>query len=137
FWSGLSRDSSTCTPRKSPLPEIFNVIMPPPAVPSTSMRSSSACMVSIFDLSSAACFIRPRKSGIEVALVVRCFRHLVGRGGRTSRRAHLDDFGAGEARQHRLHQRIVARVALELRLALFVLGAQRRRAWLGGNDHHP
>src|SRR5580704_17784299 len=138
FWSGLSSVSSTWTPRKSPLPEIFNVSMPPPAMPSTSMRSSSACMDSIFDFSSAACFIRPRKSGIEIPIVVRCFRHVVGAGGgRAARRAHLDDFGAGEARQHRLHQRIAARVALELGLAFVGLAAQRRRAWLGGHDHHP
>src|SRR3984957_21258586 len=137
FWSGLSSESSTWTPRRSPLPESFTVSMPPPAVPSTSMRSSSACMVSIFDLSSAACFIRPRKSGIEVALVVRCFRHLIGARGRAGWRAHLNDFGAGEARQHRLHQWIAARVALELRLALFGLRTQRRRAGLGGDHHHP
>src|SRR3984957_1616398 len=138
FWSGLSSDSSTWTPRRSPLPESFTVSMPPPAEPSTSMRSSSACMVSIFDFSSAACFIRPRKSGIEVALVIGCVRHIIGAGGgRAARRAHLDDFGAGEARQHRLHQRIAARVALELRLAFVGLAAQRRRARFGGHHHHP
>src|SRR5580700_8373824 len=138
FWSDLSSVSSTWTPRRSPLPESFTVSMPPPAEPSTSMRSSSACMVSIFDFSSAACFIRPRKSGIEVALVIWRVRHIIGAGGgRAGRRAHFDDFGAGEARQYRLHQGIAARVALELGLALFGLRAQRRRAGLGGDHDHP
>src|ERR1700733_7576453 len=138
FWSGLSSDSSTWTPRKSPLPEIFNVSMPPPAVPSTSMRSSSACMDSIFDFSSAACFIRPRKSGIGVALVIRHVRHIVGSGDRRAGgRAYFDNLGAGKSCQHRLHQRIAARVALELGLALFGLRAQRRRARFGGDHDHP
>src|ERR1700722_10069879 len=138
FWSGLSSDSSTWTPRKSPLPEIFNVSMPPPAVPSTSIRSSSACMVSIFDFSSAACFIRPRKSGIGVALVIRHVRYIVGSGDRRAGgRAYFDNLGAGKSCQHRLYQRIAARVALELRLTLFGLAAQRRRARFGGDHDHP
>src|SRR4051812_6117196 len=40
--------------------------MPPPALPSTSIWSSSACIASILVLSSAACFIRPRKSAMVV-----------------------------------------------------------------------
>src|ERR1700749_812441 len=47
--------------------------MPPPAGPSPSMRASSACIASILDLSSAACFISPKKSAI--GFPVRLFAH--------------------------------------------------------------
>src|SRR5262249_29119837 len=52
------------TPFTSPLPESLTVTRPPPDVPSTSIWLSSACIASILDLSSAACFISPRKSAI-------------------------------------------------------------------------
>src|SRR5467141_3080611 len=64
FSDGLMRESSILTPFISPLPESLTVTRPPPDVPSTSIWSSSACIASILDLSSAACFITPRKSAI-------------------------------------------------------------------------
>src|ERR1700761_6225584 len=136
FLSGLSSDSSILTWRRSLLPDSLTVSMPPPAVPSTSMRSSSACMFSILDLSSVACFIRPRKSGIVVTLTI--WRHVVGIGYRCAgRRTHLDDLCAGETGQHGLHQRIAAHVVFQFGLAAFSLGPQRRFAGFGGDRHHP
>src|SRR5581483_3045526 len=115
-------ESSILMLRRSPLPESVTLTMPPPAVPSTSRRSSSACMFSILDLSSAACFIRPIKSGIGITFVLwrQVLRQLIrmgrrGAGGRTD----FDDLGAGEAGEHGLHQRIAARVVFHIRLAGF------------------
>src|SRR5580704_9998279 len=108
------------TPRRSPLPESFIATRPPPAAPSTSRRSSSACMASIFDFSSVACFIRPRKSGIGVAFIHGIFGNAfavgIVRRGAAGGHPHVDDLGAGKARQHSLHQRIAAHIILELRL---------------------
>src|SRR5262245_12192929 len=113
-------------PFMSPLPERRTPTKPPPDVPSISAVSSSACTESILDLSSAACFIIPRKSGIalsyrdshlEIAILIVAppirtvsravvdgwwFRHcLVGLAARELRQllglAHADDFGAGKA----------------------------------------
>src|SRR5437016_1180929 len=64
FSDGCMSVSSILTPFISPLPESLTVTRPPPDVPSTSIWSSSACIASILDLSSAACFISPRKSAI-------------------------------------------------------------------------
>src|SRR3954469_7547780 len=64
FSDGLIRLSSILTPFISPLPESLTLTRPPPDVPSTSIWSSCACIVSILDLSSAAWFIRPRKSAM-------------------------------------------------------------------------
>src|SRR6516164_1696969 len=64
FSDGCMSVSSILTPFTSPLPESLTVTRPPPDVPSTSIWSSSACIASILDLSSAACFISPRKSAI-------------------------------------------------------------------------
>src|SRR5262249_54825453 len=64
FWSGLRSESSIRAPRRSPFPESLMATRPPPAAPSTSSCSSSACMASIFDLNSVACFTRPRKSAM-------------------------------------------------------------------------
>src|ERR1700761_1033767 len=104
------------TPRRSPLPEILTATRPPPATPSTSMRSSSACIASIFDFSSFACFIRPRKSGIVVTLDW-LFRHVVRTGGCRAGRSHIDDLSAGKTLQHRLHQGIGADIVFQLSLA--------------------
>ena len=65
---GFISDSSIVTPFISPLPESLTATRPPPDAPSTSIWSSSACIASILDLSSAACFIRPRKSAIVTSL---------------------------------------------------------------------
>src|SRR5215831_10785756 len=65
FSSGFINDGSNLTLLSSPLAVIVTRTMPPPAVPSTSIWSSSACMASILVLSSVACFIRPRKSAIS------------------------------------------------------------------------
>src|SRR5262249_27784468 len=59
-------DGSTESAFISPLADIRTVTIPPPAVPSTSSWSSSACIASILLFSSAACFIRPRKSAMVV-----------------------------------------------------------------------
>src|SRR5262249_7721593 len=59
-------EGSTARPFISPLADMRTVTMPPPAVPSTSSWSSSACIASILVFSSAACFIRPRKSAMVV-----------------------------------------------------------------------
>src|SRR5215475_4492713 len=67
FSAGLIRESSILTLFISPLPESVTLTSPPPDVPSTSSWSSSACIASILDLSSAACFIRPRKSAIQLS----------------------------------------------------------------------
>src|SRR5579863_6330620 len=129
--------------RRSPLPDSVTATMPPPAKPSTSMRSSSACIASIFDLNSAACFIRPMKSAMNtlyllvVAVVgfavrLRTQRQVIGIGcGRAGGRAHVDDLGAGEFRQHRRHQRIGAYAVFQLGLAGLGLRPQTRRAGLG------
>src|SRR6266436_1558254 len=63
--SGFISDGSRLTDLTSPFAVIFTVTIPPPAAPSTSMRSSSACIASILDLSSLACFIKPKKSAIS------------------------------------------------------------------------
>src|ERR1700728_141784 len=145
-WSDLSSESSTCALLSSPLPESFNVSSPPPAVPSTSRRSSSACIASIFDLSSAACFMRPKKSAIAIllcfvlgagGLAKRIERRLVYRAGRARSRAHFDNLGAGKARKDRLHKRVAAHVVLELGFAILRLRVQAGLALLGGNDDHP
>src|ERR1700692_2243501 len=126
------------TPRKSPLPESLTATRPPPAAPSTSSRSRSACIASIFDFNSLACFIRPRKSGIEVTLVLRDFGQILGAGGSiVGRLPYIDDFGAGKALQYRLHPRIGAHSVLQFRLARIGLGADRRHAGLGGHRNHP
>src|SRR5262249_49062669 len=65
FSSGFISDGSRLTDLTSPFAVIFTVTIPPPAVPSPSMRSSSACIASILDLSSLACFIKPKKSAIS------------------------------------------------------------------------
>src|SRR5262249_10328831 len=64
FSDGCRGGSSILTPFISPLPESCTATRLPPDVPSTSIWSSSACIASILDLSSAACFISPRKSAI-------------------------------------------------------------------------
>src|SRR4029077_226330 len=64
FSSGFISDRSRVTDLTSPFAVIFIITIPPPAVPSTSRWSSSACIASILDLSSAACFIKPMKSPI-------------------------------------------------------------------------
>src|SRR3989442_2725975 len=64
FSDGLRSESSTLTAFISPLPESLTATRPPPDVPSTSICSSSVCIASILDLSSAACFINPRKSAM-------------------------------------------------------------------------
>src|ERR1700730_10212185 len=67
FSAGLISESSMLSPFISPLADSRTRTSPPPDSPSTSMCSSSACIASIFDLSSAACFISPRKSVISLS----------------------------------------------------------------------
>src|SRR6202047_835920 len=67
FSAGLISESSMLSPFISPLADSRTRTSPPPDTPSTSMCSSSACIASIFDLSSAACFISPRKSVISLS----------------------------------------------------------------------
>src|SRR5262252_8837795 len=125
FSDGCMSVSSILMPFTSPLPESLTVTRPPPEVPSTSIWSSSACIASILDLSSVACFIRPRKSAIAHLLPRACaigllslklgvgrkFR-VLGIGRRHAPRrscgalAHVYDLGPGKAREHGLNQRV-------------------------------
>src|SRR5262245_5574792 len=126
FSEGLSRESSILMPLRSPFAVRMTLSMPPPAVPSTSIWSSSACMACILDCNCAACFIRPRKSAMSLVLTVggnirdsvRAFRVL----------RHTDDFGAWKPAQHGLDQRISLHAALDLRLLGFRLRTKRGRA---------
>src|SRR3984893_9967719 len=67
FSAGLISESSMLSPFISPLADSRTRTSPPPDTPSTSMCSSSACIASIFDLGSDACFISPRKSVISLS----------------------------------------------------------------------
>src|SRR5262245_4189693 len=156
FSDGCMSVSSIVTPFISPLPESLTVTSPPPEVPSTSIWSSSACIASILDLSSVACFIRPRKSAIahllprvrDIELLSlklvggRKFRVLgIGRwqmlGRSRGALAHVNDLGAGKAREHGLHQRIRLDAGLERGLPRAVLRSNRRLARLRRYDDHP
>src|SRR5262244_3326593 len=93
FSDGCRSVSSILRPFISPLPESLTTTRPPPDVPSTSIWSSSACIASILDLSSAACFISPRKSAIahlsarvKLLLIDRRPLHPVDRHGEVARR---------------------------------------------------
>src|SRR4029077_14798322 len=139
---------------------------PPPATPSISSRSSSACIASILDFNSVACFIKPRKSAIVIPafsgssrqaaaataqadgsqciivgnLIVAlwgCWRFVPRLSRRSSRRTDLDYFGAGKALQHRLHQWIAAHAVLEFGFARFRLSADRGRAGFCRYRDHP
>ena len=112
--------------RRSPLPDSVTATSPPPAAPSTSMRSSSACIASIFDLNSRGLFHQAHEIGhcgslvgavlvaahlanpgraqgpplrlVVGGLAVRIQRRFVGIGrGGARRLAHVDDFGAGKS----------------------------------------
>src|SRR5262245_2911478 len=156
FSEGCISVSSIVTPFISPLPESLTVTRPPPETPSTSIWSSSACIASILDLSSVACFIRPRKSAIDhllpralaiellsLKLVVgRKFRVLgIGRrqvlGRSRAALAHVNDLGARKAREYRLHQRVRLDVGLERGLPRVILRSNRRLALLCRYDDHP
>src|SRR5262245_29575405 len=135
----------------SPLPDSRTTTKPPPEVPSTSTRSSSACMDSILDFNSAACFIRPRKSAIVCSspaskIVLETVIAIEGRiiisrlGGAVAGAAHrhvgidlanVNDLRAGKARQHRLHQRIGAHANLELGLLGVLARLDGRQSFLG------
>src|SRR6478672_675823 len=151
FSSGLTSESSIFTPLSSPLALSFTATMPPPAEPSTSMRSSSAWSSCILVCSCAACFIIPKKSAIVssslVPFPVVAEPDIVGKrnirvgGDRLRNRvlaaAHADNLGAGETFQHRLDQRIGAHPDLELGLFHVRHRLQRRRAGLARDHDHP
>ena len=113
---------------------------PPPAAPSTSMRSSSACIASIFDFSSVACFIRPRKSGIEVAFVSggmssgmsSALPRDAAAGGRTSTISAPGNASAPPAPADRCARRLSVRPCGSSACA-----RRRRHAGFGGDHHHP
>src|SRR5262245_1217398 len=156
FSDGCMSVSSMVTPFISPLPESLTVTRPPPEVPSTSIWSSSACIASILDLSSVACFIRPRKSAIAHLLPRACaigllslklgvgrkFR-VLGIGRRHALRRscgaldHVYDLGPGKAREHGLNQRVRRHAGLERGLPRVVLRSDRRLALLRRYDDHP
>src|SRR5512132_2946350 len=123
FSEGLSRESSILMPLRSPFAVRMTVSMPPPAVPSTSIWSSSACMACILDCNCAACFIRPRKSGMSLVLAVGGNIRDSVSGVRVLR--HTDDFRSRKPAQHGLDQRIALHTALDLRLLGFRLRAKR------------
>src|SRR5262249_50791011 len=135
FSEGFISESSILTPLRSPLAVIVTVTMPPPAVPSTAICSSSACIACILDCSCAACFIRPRKSAMSLILAI----------GQNVRRGfaalrvlrHADDLGARKAVENGLHQRIGLHAALDLRLLGLGLGANCRGTLLLRHDHDP
>src|SRR5215510_4208076 len=135
FSEGLRRESSILMPLRSPFAVRITVTKPPPAVPSTSIWSSSACMACILDCNCAACFISPRKSGMSLLLAV---------GGnirlgvnRVRVLPHTDDFGSRKPAQHGLNQRIALHAAFNLRLLGFSLRTKRGGALLLGYDDDP
>ena len=97
--------------------------------------SSSACSSCILVCSCAACFIMPMKSTINRP---RCRRERPAsapESGIVLRDA--DDLGAGETLHHRLHQRIVLDVALDIGLPFVGLRAQGGGALFLGHHHDP
>src|SRR5262245_40161744 len=107
--------------------------MPPPAVPSTSIWSSSACIACILDCNCAACFIKPRKSAMASVLAVGGnIRHRVAGFGILR---HANDLGARKAIENGLNERIALYSSLDFCLLSFRLCANRRRTlFLGHND---
>src|SRR5262245_29261767 len=64
FSSAFNSEASIDTPFMSPLALSLTLTRPPPAMPSTSIWSSSFCISCIFVCSWATCFIRPMKSAM-------------------------------------------------------------------------
>src|SRR5581483_1223532 len=140
--SAFISEGSIRTAFTSILPETRTLTRPPPEEPSTSTWPSSSCIACIFDCSSAACFIMPRKSGIDspleivVGIVRRLFAETVIAGAAAGiglrrlggKLAHLDHLGAGKARQHLLHARVGLGGALALAFFDQALLAQGRLA---------
>src|SRR5262245_4807721 len=135
FPDGLSSESSILTPLRSPLAVSVIVSMPPPAVPSTSIRSSSACIACILDCNCAACFIKPRKSAMASVLAVgRNIRHRLA--GFWILR-HADNLGAWKAIENSLNKGIALHSPLDFCLLGFRLRTNCRRALFLGYNYDP
>src|SRR5918998_4541415 len=149
FSSGFMSDGSRDTLLACPFAVVTTLTAPPPATPSTSIRSSSAWASASFCCMAWACFMMPIRSRIPhlsswILVPLRTVRgvapaHKLRLGIRRRRAllAHVHDLGTREAVQHGADQRMADGIVRPLPLGVPALLVEGRRAGFRRGRHHP